>query len=72
MDGKFYATADTCTHAMGPLMLGRMEGAELICPEHGARFDVRTGTPINWPNISKLGTYEVRIEGGKVLVRRRD
>ncbi len=71
LDGKLYAMTDTCTHAMGPLMLGRMEGGELVCPEHGARFDVCTGAPVNWPNIPSLQTYEVKIEGSKVLVRKR-
>lgn len=69
--GSIYAMADTCTHAMGPLALGKMECGELVCPEHGARFDVRTGSPINWPNIPSLETYEVKVVGEKILVRSR-
>jgi len=73
--GNVYAMTDTCTHAMGPLALGKMEGGELVCPEHGARFDVSTGSPVNWPNIPGIKTYEVKVVGDKIFVgrsRRRD
>ena len=41
--GQFWATDDRCTHDGGQLAAGRLEGYTIICPRHGARFDVRTG-----------------------------
>jgi nitrite reductase/ring-hydroxylating ferredoxin subunit len=40
--GKYYAIANTCPHRGGPLADGMMAGEEVICPWHGARFNVKT------------------------------
>lgn len=44
VEGEFYAMSDTCTHRGGPLSEGELEGTEVVCPWHGARFDVKAGT----------------------------
>jgi 3-phenylpropionate/trans-cinnamate dioxygenase ferredoxin subunit len=49
VDGGFYALSDTCTHRRGPLSEGTVEGAEVACPWHGAKFDVRTGAVLGPP-----------------------
>jgi len=66
--GAFYAVEDVCTHDGGPLGEGELDGCELICPRHGARFDVRTGAATRMPAIEPVPTYEVRVENGDVLV----
>ena len=38
LDGKFHAIDNTCTHRGGPLSEGELEGDEVTCPWHGARF----------------------------------
>lgn len=43
VDGQFWATDDRCTHDGGQLVAGRLEGFTIVCPRHGARFDIRTG-----------------------------
>ena len=43
IDGELYAIEDRCSHDDGPLCEGDREGFEVICPRHGARFDLRTG-----------------------------
>ena len=68
LDGQFYAVEDVCTHDGGPLGEGKLDGCELICPRHGARFDVRTGAATRMPAIEPVPTYEVRVEDGDVLV----
>ena len=68
LDGQFYAVEDVCTHDGGPLGEGKLDGCELICPRHGARFDVRTGAATRMPAIEPAPTYEVRVEDGHVLV----
>jgi 3-phenylpropionate/trans-cinnamate dioxygenase ferredoxin subunit len=68
LDGQFYAIEDVCTHDGGPLGEGDLEGAELICPRHGSRFDVRTGEALTLPAFEAAPTYEVRVENGDVLV----
>ncbi len=68
LDGEFYAIEDVCTHDGGPLGEGRLDGEEIICPRHGARFDVRTGDALTLPAFEPVPTYEVRVEGEDVLV----
>jgi 3-phenylpropionate/trans-cinnamate dioxygenase ferredoxin component len=68
LDGQFYAIEDVCTHDGGPLGEGRLEGAQIICPRHGARFDVRTGDALTLPAFEPVPTFEVKVEGGDVLV----
>lgn len=68
LDGDFYAIEDVCTHDGGPLGEGELEGCQIICPRHGARFDVRTGQALTLPAFEPAPTYEVKIEDGDVLV----
>jgi nitrite reductase/ring-hydroxylating ferredoxin subunit len=41
--GGSYALSDSCTHRRGPLSEGTIEGAEVTCLWHGAKFDIRSG-----------------------------
>ena len=68
LDGSFYAVEDVCTHDGGPLGEGELEGHQIICPRHGARFDVRTGEVLALPAFEPVPTYEVRVEGDDILV----
>ncbi len=43
INGEVYAISDVCTHDDGPLVEGRLDGDCIICPRHGARFNVKTG-----------------------------
>jgi 3-phenylpropionate/trans-cinnamate dioxygenase ferredoxin subunit len=67
--GQFWATDDRCTHDGGQLTKGRLEGYTIICPRHGARFDVRTGAALSRPASVDLAVHEVKVEGDDVLVR---
>ncbi len=68
LDGAFYALEDVCTHDGGPLGEGTLEGCQLICPRHGARFDVRTGAALTMPAVEPAPTYEVQVEGDDIFV----
>jgi 3-phenylpropionate/trans-cinnamate dioxygenase ferredoxin subunit len=66
--GEFYAIDDLCTHDGGSLDQGELEDAEIECPRHGARFDVRTGAAIQLPAFEPVETHPVRLEGDAVQV----
>ncbi len=68
LDGEFYAVEDTCTHDGGPLGEGEMQNGHLICPRHGARFDIRTGAALSLPAVDPTPTYAVRIQDGDIYV----
>jgi 3-phenylpropionate/trans-cinnamate dioxygenase ferredoxin subunit len=69
VNGCVYAIADVCTHDGGPLGEGDLDGYEIICPRHGARFDVRTGAVLSFPAITPVDSFPVKLEGDDVLVQ---
>lgn len=72
VDGKFYALEDRCTHDGGALGEGTLEGTQIVCPRHGARFDIRTGEALTMPAVTDTPSYEIRVEGENVLVKTDD
>lgn len=69
LDGKYYAIEDVCTHDGGQLTGGEIEGDQIVCPRHGARFCIRTGAALTAPAYEPASTFPVRIENGEVQVR---
>lgn len=68
-DDEFFATADSCTHEEWSLGEDSdVEGDEVVCPLHMARFDLRTGEPRCFPATVALKTYEVEVDGGDIYV----
>lgn len=68
VDGTYYATSNICTHASALLSDGLMEGCEVECPLHNARFDVRTGEALTSPAEVDLETFRTRVVGSNVEV----
>ena len=66
--GKIYAIEDICTHDGGPLDQGTLEGECVVCPRHGATFDVRTGDALTLPAVMPVMTFEVTTEGDDIFV----
>ena len=69
LDGQYYAIEDVCTHDGGQLTGGTVEGDQIVCPRHGARFCLRTGAALSAPAYEPINTFPVRIENGMVQVR---
>lgn len=64
----FYAIDDVCTHDGGPLDQGELDGDEIECPRHGARFDVKTGRALCLPAVRPVKTYATRLAGDTIEV----
>jgi 3-phenylpropionate/trans-cinnamate dioxygenase ferredoxin subunit len=67
--GDFYAIEDVCTHDYAPLADAKLEGDEIICPRHGARFCIKTGAVTAPPAYEPVPTFPVRIHQGMIQVR---
>ena len=69
VDGQLYCIDDVCTHDGGPLDQGELDGQEIECPRHGARFDVTSGRVTCLPAIVPVKTHPVRVVDGEVQVQ---
>jgi len=68
VDGAFYAIDDVCTHDGGALDQGQLEGDQIECPRHGARFDVKTGRALTLPAVLPVKSYPVQVAGDEIRV----
>ena len=66
--GTVYAIEDVCTHDGGELDQGELEGCRIMCPRHGAYFDVTTGAALTLPAILPVETFPVRVEAGEIFI----
>ncbi len=69
IEGQFYAVEDVCTHDGAEIASGRLEGCEIVCPRHGARFCLKTGKVLQGPAYEDLPCFSLRIENGVIQVR---
>jgi nitrite reductase/ring-hydroxylating ferredoxin subunit len=63
-----HALDNVCTHAYARMSEGRLRGARLVCPLHGAAFDVASGRVLAGPAPRPLAVHPVRVVDGKIEV----
>jgi 3-phenylpropionate/trans-cinnamate dioxygenase ferredoxin subunit len=66
---EFLATTDVCSHEYVMLSGGWLEDDEIECPQHGSRFNMRTGEVLNPPATQPIAPYQTKVEGRDVYVR---
>ncbi|MEW6566720.1 MAG: non-heme iron oxygenase ferredoxin subunit [Chloroflexota bacterium] len=66
--GRYFAIRDVCSHDDGPVGEGQVEGSEIECPRHGARFDLETGKALALPAVVDIPAYPVRVVGDEIQV----
>lgn len=67
-DGQFYALNDNCTHETASLADGWIEGTEVECPIHSAKFCLKTGAALCMPATIAARTHKVEVQDGNVLL----
>ena len=67
-DDGYFAVADECSHDSAPISDGEVNGNEVVCVRHGARFDLKTGAVTAPPAIVPIDSYSIRIDGNDILV----
>lgn len=60
---EYFAIDDMCSHEEAPLCEGILEGFEIECPWHAARFCIKTGKALTPPAYEDLNRYNVRHNG---------
>jgi nitrite reductase/ring-hydroxylating ferredoxin subunit/uncharacterized membrane protein len=69
--GIVSAFGDLCPHQGGPMSEGVVVGDEIVCPWHGSRYLLGSGTPTVGPATAPLARFDARIREGQIEVRRR-
>jgi len=69
VDARYYAIEDVCSHEAETLSNGRLDGLEIICPRHEARFSLVTGEALSPPAYEPVATFPVQVDHGMVQVR---
>jgi 3-phenylpropionate/trans-cinnamate dioxygenase ferredoxin component len=66
---EYFAIEDVCTHDGAELTGGEIEGDQIICPRHGARFCLRTGEALTPPAYEPVRVFATRIDDGRLWIR---
>lgn len=69
IDNEYYAIEDVCTHDGAEIASGILDGDEIVCPRHGARFCIKTGAVKSPPAYEDIRCIPVRIENKKIQIR---
>lgn len=68
VDGTICALRDQCSHEEFPLSDGELDGDEIVCIYHGARFDACTGARKSLPAVRPVQSFPVEIRDGEIFV----
>lgn len=66
--GELFALDNRCSHAGLPLADGKLQGNEIVCPAHGASFDLASGQALTRPAFKCVATYPLREVDGDIEV----
>jgi 3-phenylpropionate/trans-cinnamate dioxygenase ferredoxin subunit len=65
---EYFAVEDVCTHDGAELTGGPVEGTEIICPRHGARFCLRTGEALTPPAYEPVRVFQTKVADGRLWI----
>mgnify|MGYP003576058575 CR=1 FL=1 len=69
LDGSYYAFDNICTHAGAELHEGELSNSELTCPWHGAKWDIKTGSLISFPQkLKPLQSHRISVENDTLFI----
>jgi 3-phenylpropionate/trans-cinnamate dioxygenase ferredoxin subunit len=69
VDETIHAIENVCTHDDGTLTGGGLEGHAIVCPRHGAKFDVRSGAVLQMPAAFPVRTFPTKVDGDTIYVK---
>ncbi|TNJ33687.1 non-heme iron oxygenase ferredoxin subunit [Arenimonas terrae] len=69
LDGDVHALEDKCSHEDYELSAGAIDGDQVECTLHGARFDLRSGEALCAPAYAPVRKFPVKVEDGAVWTR---
>jgi 3-phenylpropionate/trans-cinnamate dioxygenase ferredoxin subunit len=68
--GEIFCVADVCSHDDSPLGDAELdEACAIVCPRHGARFDLHSGKALCLPAVSPIAVFPVTVNGNEIQIR---
>jgi len=67
-DNSFYCVEAWCSHQKVSLATGQLDGYEIMCSLHGARFDIRDGKHLCMPAVRGLQSFPLREKAGQIEI----
>ncbi len=64
----FFAVDNLCSHAAARLCEGKLKGQKILCPLHGAAFDVRDGRALTRPASTQIDTFPIRVADDDIIL----
>ena len=68
VDGRICALLDRCSHEEFPLSDGELDGGQIVCSYHGARFDACSGARKSLPAVLPVRSFPVDVRGDDIYV----
>jgi 3-phenylpropionate/trans-cinnamate dioxygenase ferredoxin component len=68
LEDGYYAISAWCSHQKTSMMQGDVEDGKLMCPLHGAWFDIRDGKNLSLPAVKPVPSYPVKVEDGTIWI----
>lgn len=65
---EYFAIENRCSHALSTFDGGRMRGYRIICPLHGAAFDIRDGSALSSPAKRPIRSFPLRVVNGMIEI----
>jgi nitrite reductase/ring-hydroxylating ferredoxin subunit len=69
VEDELFAVSIWCSHQKMSMFHGDLDGYELMCPLHGARFDLRSGKNLSLPAVRPIPAYPLKVENDVVYVK---
>ncbi len=69
LDDGFHAVGAWCSHQKASIFHGEISDHEIMCPLHGARFDLRNGRNLSLPAVKPIPSYPVKVYDDKVYIK---
>jgi nitrite reductase/ring-hydroxylating ferredoxin subunit len=66
--GRLHALQDNCSHRDAQLSQGRLRGSVLVCPLHGAQFNVQDGQHKGPPASVPIACFPITEDGASALI----
>jgi 3-phenylpropionate/trans-cinnamate dioxygenase ferredoxin subunit len=68
VDGDIYALEDQCSHQDLPISDGDLDGSDVLCIHHGARFDACTGRNKGLPAVRPVKSFSVDVREDGIYI----